>query len=174
MFSDMLLTILFFQPWVAKRYYWVMHGGDFYFPAKQSLVKKKMIKRIRYFITYLKGDFEYLKTWYGAKGEYHECFMYPSNIYKEYNVNFKKDNALNIQIEVLEKLRKYKNENIKVYVPLSYGGDQSYADAVVSKGKEIIEDRFIPILNFMQFKKYLNFTMIVTEFLLLLLLIKLH
>jgi len=167
-FSDMLLTILFFQPWLAKRCYWVMLGGDFYFPEKQSWVKKKMIKRIRHFITYLKGDFQYAKTWYGAKGEYHECFMYPSNLYKDYNVNFKKNNAINIQIgnsadptnnqiEVLEKLKKYKNENIKVYAPLSYSVDQSYAEAVISKGKEIFEDRFIPILNFMQFKEYLDF-----------------
>ena len=167
LFSDILLTILFFQPWVLKKCYWVMHGGDYYFPEKQSLVRKQIIKRIRHFVTYIKDDFEYVKKWYGAKGKYYECFMYPSNLFKEYSINLKNDNTINIQvgnsadptnnqIEVFKKLRKYKNENIKIYAPLSYG-DQTYADAVISKGKEIFKDRFIPITNFMPFKEYLEF-----------------
>ena len=84
------------------------------------------------------------KRWYGAKGKYHECFMYPSNLYKQYNVKLKKDSTINIQvgnsadptnnhIEAFEMLRKYKHENVKIYVPLSYG-NQNYASTVISKG----------------------------------------
>ena len=65
-----------------------MLGGDFYFPEKQRWFKKQVIKKIRHFVTYLKGEFELVKKWYGAKGTYHESFMYPSNLYKEYNIKF--------------------------------------------------------------------------------------
>ena len=168
LFSNELATVLFFQPWVLKRCYWVMHGGDFYFPEKQSWVKKQIIKNISNLITYLKGDFEYVKNLYGAKGKYHECFMYPSNLYKEHNLDTKDYNTLNIQvgnsadpsnnqIEILEKIKKYKNKNIKIFAPLSYGGDQSYVDTVISKGKEIFGEKFIPILKFMKSEEYLIF-----------------
>jgi len=168
LFSNELLTVLFFQPWVLKRCYWAMHGGDFYFPEKQSWVKKKIIKNIRNFITYLKGDFNYVKNLYGAKGKYHECFMYPSNLYKEHSLDSKDDSTVNIQIgnsadpsnnqiEILEKIKKYKNMNIKIFAPLSYGGEQSYVDTVILKGKEIFGDRFIPLLNFMKSEEYLDF-----------------
>ena len=167
LFSNVLIRILFFQPWVIKRCYWVMHGGDFYFPEKQNWVKKQVIKKIRHFITYLKGDFEYVKKWYGAQGKYHECFMYPSNLYKQHNIKLQKDSALNIQvgnsadptnkhIEVFEKLRKYKNKDIRIYVPLSYG-DQNYANIVIAKGQDIFGDKFMPITDFMPMNKYLNF-----------------
>ena len=167
LFSNVLLIILFFQPWVLRNCYWVMYGGDFYFPEKQSWVKKQVIKRIRHFITYLKGDFEYIKRWYGAKGKYHECFMYPSNLYKQHNIKLKKDSTLNIQvgnsadptnnhIEAFEMLRKYKNEDIRIYVPLSYG-DQNYADAVTLKGQGIFGNKFIPVTDFMSMNKYLDF-----------------
>lgn len=167
LFLNSLIITLFFQPWLLKKCYWVMWGGDFYFPKKQNWFKKRVIKRIRNFITYIKGDFELVKKWYGAEGEYHECFMYPSNLYKEYNITSKEDNTLNIQvgnsailsnnhIEVLENLRKYKDENIKIYVPLSYG-PQGHVESVISKGKEIFGDKFIALTDFMSFEKYLDF-----------------
>ena len=144
-----------------------MWGGDFYFPEKQRWFKKIVIKRIRNFVTYLKGDFELVRKWYGAEGECHECFMYPSNLYKEYNIIPKKDSTTHIQlgnsadlsndhIEMLDKLRDYKDEDIKIYAPLSYG-DQGHVEAVVLKGNEIFGDKFIPLTDFMPFGKYLDF-----------------
>ena len=145
-----------------------MWGGDFYFPEKQRWLKKQVIKRIRHFVTYLKGDYELVKKWYGAKGMLHECFMYPSNLYKEYDVKPKEDvGIINIQvgnsadptnnhIEVFEKLRQYKDENIKIYVPLSYG-PQDHVKYVIAKGKEIFGDKFIALTDFMSFEKYLDF-----------------
>ena len=147
-----------------------MWGGDFYFPEKQRWLKKQVIKRIRHFVTYLKGDYELVKKWYGAKGILHECFMYPSNLYKEYDVKPKADGGIiNIQvgnsadltnnhIEVFEKLRKHKDRNIKIYVPLSYSdSDQDYVKDVIAKGKEIFGDKFIALTEFMSFEKYLDF-----------------
>ena len=75
-----------------------MWGGDFYFPKKQSWIKKQVIKKIAHFITYIKGDYELAQKWYGSSGEYHECFMYPSNLYKEYDITQERHTNINIQL----------------------------------------------------------------------------
>ena len=168
LFLNSLIITLFFQPWLLKKCYWVMWGGDYYLPMKQRWFKKQVIKKIRHFVTYLKGEFELVKKWYGAKGTYHESFMYPSNLYKEYQIKTKEDGGIiNIQvgnsadstnnhIEIFENLRKFKDENIKIYAPLSYS-DQDHAKDVIAKGKEMFGDKFVALTDFMSFEKYLEF-----------------
>jgi len=144
-----------------------MWGGDFYFPETQSWIKKQVIKRMGHFITYIKGDYELVKQWYGAKGKYHECFMYTSNLYKEYDIQLKTHDTINIQIgnsagptnnhlDILEKLKKFKDENIKIFAPLSYG-DEETAKKVSAKGEELFGEKFIPLTEFIPFEKYLEF-----------------
>jgi len=167
LFSKYLIGLFYLQPWLLKKIYWVMWGGDFYFPKKQSWMKKKVIKRMGHFITYVKGDYTLAQKWYGANGKYHECFMYPSNLYKEYAIKQKEHSTINIQVgnsadptnnhlEVFDKLAKYKDENINIYVPLSYG-EKEYANDIILKGKEIFGDKFKPMTEFMPFDKYLEF-----------------
>ena len=168
LFLKSLIVTLFFNPWVLNKCYWVMWGGDFYFPDKQRWVKKQVIRNIGHFVTYLKGDFDLVKKWYNIKGSYHESFMYPSNLYKDYDIKRKEAGVvLNIQvgnsadptnnhIEIFEKLRKYKNDNIKIYAPLSYS-NQDDVKGVISKGKEIFGDKFIGLTDFMSSEKYLEF-----------------
>lgn len=172
---DKLNLLLLFNSILLKKCYWVMWGGDFYFPEKQSIIKKLLIRKLRHFITYLEGDYEYIKKHYKAKGEYHECLMYLSNtinekilkIAEEYEKKGKKKGTINIlignsateennHIEVFEKLEKYKNEKIKIYVPLSYG-DNNYAYKIIEKGKQIFNEKFIPLINFMPYEKYIKF-----------------
>ena len=50
-------------------------------------------------------------------------------------------------------IKKYKKENIKIISPLSYG-ESGYAKNVVKKGTEIFNDKFYPILNFMNNEDY--------------------
>jgi len=167
LWSSHLIKLLFFQPWLLKKSYWVMWGGDFYFPEKQSWIKKQVIKKMGHFVTYIKGDYELAKKWYGAKGKYHECFMYPSNLYKEYDIEPKEHSTINIQlgnsadptnnhIDILKKLVKYKDEDINIFVPLSYG-NKTYAQEVIKYGKKIFANKFIPLTEFMPFEKYLEF-----------------
>lgn len=167
LWNGKIIQLLFLQPWLLRKCYHVMWGGDFYFPEKQGWIKKQVIKRMGHFITYIKGDYELVKQWYGATGKYHECFMYTSNVYKEYGIKSKTHDTINIQIgnsadttnnhlDILEKLEKYKDENIKIFAPLSYG-NMEYAKNVADKGKEIFGDKFIAMLDFMPFEKYLEF-----------------
>ena len=167
LWSQRINQILFVNPWLYKKCYWVMWGGDFYFPEKQPFLQRYTIKSIGHFVTYIKGDYELAKKWYGAKGTYHECFMYSSNLYKEYNVIESKHETINIQIgnsadstnnhiEILQRLSKYADEDIKIFIPLSYG-DENYAKEVIMKGKKMFGNKFKPMVDFMPFNEYLKF-----------------
>ena len=158
---------LFINKVFLKKCYWIMWGGDFYFPEKQSWFKKQVIKKIRHFITYLKGDFELAQKWYGTTGEYHECFMYPSNLYKDYVAPEVKHSSINIlvgnsadpsnnHLEVFDKLEVFKDQDIKIYAPLSYG-NQTYAKKVIEEGKKQFGDKFEPLTDMMPFDQYLEF-----------------
>jgi dTDP-N-acetylfucosamine:lipid II N-acetylfucosaminyltransferase len=113
------------------------------------------------------GDVDLAREWYGAKGVHIKCFNYPSNLYKEYNLKPKGHTTINIQlgnsadpsnnhIDVLKQLLKYKDYNIKIFTPLSYGNEE-HAKEVIKKGKELFGDKFIALTEFMPFEKYLDF-----------------
>lgn len=177
---DLYMVLLYIiQPWLLKKTNWLIWGGDLYFHIlKQNTVKNKLydlfrrivIKNSAGIITQIKGDYELAKQWYGAKGKYYYCFLYPSNLYKEIYLNEinKEEETLYIQvgnsacttnehIEVFKKLAKYNNRNINIICPLSYSGKKEYVNKVINKGREIFgEERFTPILDFMPYEDYLN------------------
>jgi dTDP-N-acetylfucosamine:lipid II N-acetylfucosaminyltransferase len=169
------LIFLALQPWLLKKCYWFIWGGDLYchklrvrnFRSDvQETIRAFVIKRIGHFVTYIKGDYELAQKWYGVKGKYYKCLMYPSNLYKEYEVPPKQGETVNILVgnsadptnyhaEVFEKLRLYKDDNIQIYCPLSYG-QADYAEGIVKLGTELFGSKFTPLLDFMPFEKYLE------------------
>ena len=164
---DKLCEIFLENEEFFEKTYWNMWGGDFYFPDKQSNLKKEMIKNIRNFITYIKDDLEYVKKHYGAYGSLYNSFMYPSNMYKK--ILFKKKNTktINIQVgnsadptnnhlEVFKKDAQIDKKHIKIFVPLVYG-DEQYAKKVIFEGKKLFKSKFIAIKKRMPYKKYLQF-----------------
>jgi hypothetical protein len=175
-FSDNKLCFLYFNQDLLSKSYWVIWGADLYVYNKprtrlrdqmRHYIRTKVYSKIGHFITYIKSDYKLVQKWYSANGEYHECFMYPSNLYKECDIKSKAHSTINIQlgnsadpsnnhIEVLEKLIVYKDKDIKIYTPLSYGS-QEYAKEVILKGKELFADKFIPLIEFIPFEKYLEF-----------------
>lgn len=176
LFDLKTLVILFFMPWLLKKSYWVIWGGDLYAYQLEEinwkrkiigLFRRPVIKNMGHLVTYIKGDVELAREWYGAKGEYHECLMYLSNTYKVLDVPSIQSDTINIQIgnsadpsnnhfEILDKLLPFKDQNIKMYAPLSYG-DQIHANKVIAKGKELFGDKFIALTDFMPFEQYLQF-----------------
>jgi dTDP-N-acetylfucosamine:lipid II N-acetylfucosaminyltransferase len=175
LFDMRLLLILFVQPWLLKKCYWVMWGGDLYYYQNRlrgfrsdlfEVIRASVIRRMRHFITYIKGDYELAHKWYGAKGEYHNCLMYPSNLYRKYVVPPKQGNTVNIlvgnsadptnnHVEVFEKLKPFKDKNIQIVCPLSYGPSE-YADQMAQLGNELFGVKFTPLIDFMSFEKYLE------------------
>ena len=175
LFNIKIVQILFFAPWLLKKCCWVIWGGDLYtyqFGKRNKkwqideFFRRPMIKRIGHLVTYIEGDIALARKWYGATGKYQECLMYTSNLYKEHKIPENKEAIVNIQIgnsadpsnnhiEALEKLLPFKNENIRILVPLSYGSKE-YAKQVITQGKEWFGDKFKPLTEFMPFEQYLS------------------
>lgn len=176
LFDFKTILILFLSPWALHKCCWVIWGGDLYAYKLRSLawrrrfkdfIKAAVIKRIGRLVTQVEGDYELAKVWYGARGEWHECFVYPSNIYVEYSAQRNRHEGINILLgnsatvsnrhfDALDKLQKHSRDDVKVYCPLSYG-DSAYADSVVAYGAEKLGSKFIPMRSFMLFQDYIDF-----------------
>lgn len=93
----------------------------------------------RGYLAVTKGDYVLAQKWFSAKGESYVTPIYPSSIYKDIKLDnfFISKDELYIQIgnsgdpennhyDILNKLSKFKNNRIKIYCILSYGGSESY------------------------------------------------
>ncbi|WP_206836278.1 TDP-N-acetylfucosamine:lipid II N-acetylfucosaminyltransferase [Marinobacterium iners] len=179
--NSKIILILFFMPWLLKKCYWVMWGGDLYVHKLgeknlkwklREFFRRPVIKNMGHLVTYIPGDVELARQWYGAKGKHHECLMYLSNVVDpnivqaaqektegHTSINILVGNSAdpsNNHIESLEKLLPYKEDEIKIFVPLSYG-DQEHAKKVIETGNAWFGDKFVPLTSFMAFDEYLKF-----------------
>lgn len=172
-----LVLKLFLQPWLLSKCNWLIWGADLYYykfrekGLKSNIyefIRKYVIKHIGGLITQIKGDYELAKQWYSAKGKYYYCFMYLSNTFKENELIIEDENfektyiqvgnsafPVNNHLEVFDKLKKYRKENIEIICPLSYGSTE-YRDKVIDEGTKIFGKKFNPIIEFMAFGQYLK------------------
>lgn len=177
LWSYRVVQLLALQPWLLKKCYWVIWGGDLYRYELEGdrdsgwqcseKWRRFVIKRIGHLITFFDGEYELAKKWYGARGVHHKSFTYPSNICRCDVQQLIKHESINIQVGnsatytnrhlvVIEKLSKYKGDNIKIYVPLSYG-DGEYAKKVVARGASVFGEKFVPLLDFIPYDEYLKY-----------------
>nr|WP_272506046.1 TDP-N-acetylfucosamine:lipid II N-acetylfucosaminyltransferase [Natronobacillus azotifigens] len=176
-FSSSIVILLFMQPWLLKKCYWVVWGGDLYCREVSNrgflynlyeFIRKSIIKKMAGLVTHIKGDYDLAKRWYGFKGKYYYSFLYPSNLYKDYIVNKELETTdriyiqignsadpSNNHIEILDKVNKYKDMEIEIICPLSYG-DEGYAETIINYGRNLYGEKFTPITEFMPFDKYLD------------------
>lgn len=177
LFNHWLIRILLMQPWLLKKSFWLIWGGDlYYYNTREKGLKSDILEYMRALvirnigglITHVKGDYDLAKFWYGTRGKYYYSFMYPTNLYRSYGSEFNKidDNKIYIQlgnsgdpcnnhIEILEKLKKYSEKNIEIISPLSYGDDQ-YVKLVENCGKQFFGDKFRAIVKYMPYDDYLE------------------
>lgn len=134
----------------------------------QEYKKKQLIKKIGLFMTFASPDYDLMHKWFGANGKQFDI-LYPSNAnFEQLSTirNLDKDNNKIVRIllgnsatstnrheEALEWLKKYKEENIQIICPLSYG-DMVYGGQIVTKGQEIFGDKFIPVTDYMDIEDY--------------------
>ncbi|MDO5018427.1 MAG: TDP-N-acetylfucosamine:lipid II N-acetylfucosaminyltransferase [Lagierella massiliensis] len=181
--NKLVVILLFFQPWLLKKVNWIVWGGDIYPNGDKKIsifnkiiikMRNKIIPKIKYISTLTTGDYNYLIKNYDLNN-YHFEISYPviASNKKLLDKNLrdrKKQNHVNILIgnsatktnqhfEALDLLEKFKNEDIKIYIPLSYGQKdfELYADEVIKYGKEIFGDKIIPIKELMTGEEYLKF-----------------
>lgn len=177
LFNPLVLVILACNPYLLKKCYWVIWGGDLYsfmFPKDtlkyqvEEKIRRLVIKRIGYLLTYVKGDVELARQNYQAGGKHIETIGYLSNIVSN-GISMKKNSKNNINIlvgnsadptnnhfEVLDKLAQFSDKNIKIYAPLSYG-NKDYAKKVIYYGNSLFGDKFIGMTKFMSYTKYISF-----------------
>lgn len=176
LFSNYYLIFLFFQPWLLKKCYWFVWGGDLYVHELGSknlkwrikeFVRRAVIGRIGHIVTYVSGDIDNAERWYKWRGTRHECILYTSNIYAGGEVASTPSTVIRIQVgnsadpsnnhlEVLNLLKDCKDQNFCIYMPLAYG-DEDYAKVIADQGREMFGSRFVPMHDFMSYDKYLEF-----------------
>lgn len=182
LFSPFLLLSLFFQPWLLKKSGWIIWGGDLHlysaerktFKGKlEEYIRRRVIRNFSEIITSIKGDYELAKEWYKVKSAY-RCAMYaPPLQTKDIDkivggvIDTISSDTICIQIgnsatkpnnhfEILNSLKKFQSENIKIYALLAYG-EEAYADEVIVHGKAIFGDNFFGIKDYLQFKDFVLF-----------------
>ncbi len=166
LWDERVIKILLCMPWLIKKCYWMLWGGDFYYPETKTLARKKLIKKIKHFVGFIKDDYLLIREWYGAKGEFHECILYPVAFFEEdYSPNLggqkgtikilagNSADPSNNHFDLFEKLIPYKEQDIQIIVPLSYGNG-TYSEDVIKKGKEIFGDKFVPLTDFISLSEY--------------------
>jgi dTDP-N-acetylfucosamine:lipid II N-acetylfucosaminyltransferase len=179
------LCLLFYPP-IMNKVVWVAWGMDLYqwrwrdkgniFYKARNLISFIFRTRIKYFVGIFPPDIEYFKktfksqanTYYASYVDglynpiYKQKFNSPSLLEKVRN-----NECINIQIghscslmlnhiNVLNQLVRYQNENIRIYLPLSYG-DKDYGNQVEQYAKKLFGDKVICLRNMMSKPDYMDF-----------------
>lgn len=172
--KEKVLSFLFLFRKFAKKCYWLLWGGDMYYRLSQNSLRpkrnlstfifKKVVQKLGFVLSNINGDVAIARKAFGFKGLQQECMLYPSNIYNKPAFSIGSSTGLTILLgnsshisnkheEILIKVSKLNNPNIKVYCPLSYG-DHKHAKKVIQLGKQLLGDRFIPLTSFIPLSDY--------------------
>lgn len=160
------IKLLLLQPWLIKKCYWMMWGGDFYYHDKETPAKKKLIKKIRHFVSLVEGDYQLAQKWYEAKGTFHQSILYTYIDAEEFDQEFHEAMKPVIRIlagnsadpsnrhaEIFELLLPYKDRTIEIIMPLSYG-NVAYANEICKKGNELFGEKFKGLTHFIPMQEY--------------------
>ncbi|AXX85656.1 TDP-N-acetylfucosamine:lipid II N-acetylfucosaminyltransferase [Aliarcobacter skirrowii] len=165
LWRDKVDILLYFNQELLKKCYWVMWGGDFYFPETKSNIRKEIIKNMGYCITSNNQEFLYLKNCYDTSAKSYEFIFYPINLCftKPETTTKNVDNKVilvgnsatetNRHLEIFYILKNY--SNISIVVPLSYG-NSNYKTQIIAEGQKIFGNRFKPILDLMTYDDYID------------------
>lgn len=164
-----------------KKIVWVAWGKDLYEAditnamTLRNCVDKRFKEKISYFVGIFPPDIDYFKSKYG---DYAKCFyakygaardddaricIKPPRIIK-ISEKVARQECINIIIghqanpllnhmSVLERLEKFREENIHIYIPLSYG-DKSNADEVERYAKQLFDYKVTIFRDLMPLKEY--------------------
>lgn len=175
LFNHRVIRLLAVQPWLFRKSYWVIWGGDLYRSRHsernwnscvQEVFRRFVIRRIGHLVSATDGDIGLARKWYRANGQHHDCFVYTSNLYKELPIPSKFDEPTQILLgnsadpdnehfEALRILEPHKDADIRIYAPLSYG-DPNHALAVAVAGTKLFGKKFIALMDFMPLDSYLE------------------
>lgn len=170
------IQLLFIQPWLLKRSYWIIWGADLLFYKNlpkglyyriYEMMRKVVIKNLGSIITHTPGDYRIAQEVYKTKAKLWECIYYPEAFphlhAKGINIKNQKKglqillgnsaSESNNHKEIILKLSKLQGQDFSVICPLSYG-NQEYAKEVIEYGKQLLEDKFNAITEFLEISEY--------------------
>lgn len=175
MFSPYIVYLLFFLH-IAPKTYWCVWGGDLYdyhIESKQwKLVKTKVISQLKGIITPLEKDYQLAKEVYGANCKKFSC-LGPNTIINQKKTDdyfyrkIQNKTITNILLGnsadsenrhryLLEELKSYANDDIHIYIPLSYG-NKEYAKEISDYAIKLFGDKVTPMLDYLPLEQYQEF-----------------
>lgn len=175
---------IFLLQYQLKKSVWVIRGIDLYnYKLKGNGIKSRIINWVNYkirkkipkVVTIFPTDEDVYRKEFGDDAQ---CYMvfYPigSESFDEMDkmaygrprsnrevwiLNGNNAYTFNRHEDVLNKLVKFKNENIRIFVPLSYGNDwindrKSYKEDVIARLKKFFKEKGCPIIKLMPIDEY--------------------
>lgn len=133
--------------------------------------KLRLIRKCAGWIVEMEGDYPIIVRWAKTKKIYFVAPIVSPEDVKVREVQPEKISRMDDRIKILlghsaskynnhidaiKRLSKYSHENVEIWCPMSYGGNEKYNNKVISLGKRYFGDRFIPITEFMTRKDYFN------------------
>ena len=149
LFDNEVVEYLYKHPDILKnKAYWVMWGGDLYDAVRDE--KNDFVRsNFKGYLLFADDERNILINKYQINNGKFFPVEYPLRLDIS-NIKSSKTDTINIQInnscdktifEMLDILSKYREENIKIFVILSYG-DLEYKEKIIEKGKDIFGEKF--------------------------------
>jgi hypothetical protein len=158
---------------------WAVWGQDAYWykyckkSAENRLyefIRKSLIKKLDKIFCPIYSDYLYIVDHYKTPAHYvNGMYPIPTNFdrLRLLRNSIRERDCIHIQvgnsanptnntIEILEILANYKNSNIKIFCPVSYG-DPEYAKQVIKMGDQLFGDKFTPLTHFLDKNAYAEF-----------------
>lgn len=170
------LYFWYLSKFLFKKTTWILWGGDLYYYKYRpknfqsdvyEFMRRSILKKISKIACFIKGDYELAKKIYNSKASYAYVvypipidFGYIDSLKIQPDANFitillgNSSDPSNEHIALINVLKKYKDFNIKIICPLSYGGEVEYAKSVEEYGRNIFGSKFIALKDFIPPEEY--------------------
>ena len=171
----LLNFLILFRKNVIKKSIWMEWGGDLYeYKTKYKInnyLYNKLVNNLDGIISIFPGDIKSIKNIFKYRGTiYNGCYGPPSSMGVEKKCEAYKKNSDDIIIAIghsavrslnhfhcIDLLKKFRNEKIKILLPLSYGPNK-YANEVVRYAKLNFDDNKLIILDkYISLNEFLNY-----------------
>lgn len=134
----------------------------------QDKLKSEVLSRIDYFFHWNELDYQWIKNRYPAFNAEFKYHYYGVGLDSEFpvssiqNKNHKSiwlgnsSTLSNNHLDALKLLSRFKDENIVIYCPLSYGEslNSKYTKTIINYGHQLFKEKFVPITDFMPREQY--------------------
>lgn len=177
-YLDMIYFLL--HPRHTRKTVWVIWGYDLYdykdrkrsYKSRLTFTLKKLVVRKIPYVIARSPDYKRLQQWYGSSATHinveplyggGDIANAPRRSRDQASQAFNiilgnSATKTNRHLDALEILSKYKNDDIKIHIPLSYG-DAQYAETVKMKARSIFGEKVVFLETFMppdEYRQYLT------------------